>query len=703
MPPALYYYVNFHTIKLNKSIHTNTKSYGRPLLRDIEWEFFYNYSEARGFSGFKDDDKYSCHRILLNTEATDDYLAKYYPDTMDSLGNRKTYVPARKYMRQIHSFQSSPLFQNEIKNFMMLGSRGFGKSFSVSGLIAHNFLFDGATEYSEDKILNPDAAEILVGAAKSDRSADILKKVKDAFDFLPGKQTINNRTHPSPFSKRFSGSWSVNATIAAEYKRKTEGQWTTVGSRSNIKHRSFNSDAFAAQGTRPILLVLEEIGMFPNLKEVHANTVDNLTDGYRKTGMAMMLGTGGDMEQGTLDASEMFYEPDKYDILSFENDWESSGPIGYFVPAYLALNQFKDLDGNTDIAAAKKEIDSVRRKKRGNSGSSDALNKEMQYRPIVPSEMFLTKTANIFPAAEIRRRLSEVQSFDLYNQVEKKVNLYFDPKSQFNGVSYNINESLNAISTFPYKGDDREGAVVIYELPKFIEDKVPSDAYIIGCDPFKDDTHTGESLAAIYVMKTSKYISSIGYDEIVASYVGRPYFGKNEVNETLYKLSLFYGGAKIYFENAVGNVKDYFEKIRRLDLLARQPVTVFNKKASYESSPQVIYGYPMSNDKVKWEAIQYLRSWLLQEREENKRNLDLIIDPGLLQELLAFNMSINTDRVMSLVGCIIGLEEINNISKRKQEFLSEDSALQKDINRLIINNKRLFQDVKFPKTTSVLF
>lgn len=60
--------------------------------------------------------------------------------------------------------------------------------------------------------------------------------------------------------------------------------------------------------------------MFPNLKEVHANTVDNLTDGYRKTGMAMMLGTGGDMEQGTLDASEMFYEPDKYDLLSFSND-----------------------------------------------------------------------------------------------------------------------------------------------------------------------------------------------------------------------------------------------------------------------------------------------------------------------------------------------------------------------------------------------
>jgi len=374
------------------------------------------------------------------------------------------------------------------------------------------------------------------------------------------------------------------------------------------------------------------------------------------------------------------------------------------VPAYLSLNEFKNLstDGSTNIEAAKKEIETVRKKKRGTSGSSDALNKEMQYRPIVPSEMFLTKTANIFPSAEIRRRLSEVQSFDLYNQTEKKVNLYFDPKSKTNGVSYSINESLNSISSFPYTGDDREGAVVIYEFPKFIEDKVPSDAYIIGCDPFKDDTETGQSLASIYVMKTSKYPSTIGYDEIVASYIGRPYFGKNEVNETLYKLSLFYGGAKIYFENNVGNVKDYFEKIRRLDLLAKQPVTVFNKKASYESSPQVIYGYAMSNDKVKWEALQYLRSWLLQEREENKRNLDLIIDTGLLQELLSFNMSGNFDRVMSLIGVILGLEETTNISKRREEFYSEESALQKDINKFIINNKRLF-NAKLSQTATPLF
>jgi hypothetical protein len=84
------------------------------------------------------------------------------------------------------------------------------------------------------------------------------------------------------------------------------------------------------------------------------------------------------------------------------------------------------------------------------------------------------------------------------------------------------------------------------------------------------------------------------------------------------KLSLFYGNAKIYFENNVGNVKDYFDKIRRLDLLARQPVTIFNKRASYDTGPQIIYGYPLSNDKVKWEALQYVRSFLLEERGDRQ-------------------------------------------------------------------------------------
>ena len=351
--------------------------------------------------------------------------------------------------------------------------------------------------------------------------------------------------------------------------------------------------------------------MFSNLKDVYTNTKDNLADGLRKIGTLMMLGTGGDMEKGTLDAAEMFYNPEAYDILSFEDEWENRGKIGYFIPAYVALNEFKNKQGYSDIPAAKAKLQKARDRAKSSSGGSETLNKEIQYRPWVPSEMFLSKAANVFPTAEIRARLSEVQNNNIYERLEKKVDLYFDSKStEYNGVNYNINLDGVAINKFPWNSDDVQGVPVIYELPHLVDGRVLPNSYVIGCDHFKENNNTGSSLASIYVMKTSKYPSIVGYDEIVATYLGRPYMGASEVTELLYKFSLFYGNAKVYFENTAGagDIKAYFERMKRLDLLAAQPVTVFNKKAAYNTNPSVIYGYPMSNEKIKWEAIKYVRN-----------------------------------------------------------------------------------------------
>lgn len=586
---------------------------------------------------------------------------------------------------------------------MMMGSRDFGKTYMVgTGAVLHQWLINGATEYTEKSIVKPRTIDITVGAELAHYSTNMLTKTKFALDNLPGTQIINGRRYPSPLSQRYRGSWQPGNQIEAYYKIKYPGGWEEAGSKSTIRHRTFRDNPFADQGTRPVAIVLEEIGMFSNLREVYSNTKDNLRDGLRKTGTLLMLGTGGDMESGTLDAAEMFYEPTAYDILPHEDVWEHRGNIGFFVPAYLALNDHKDEWGYTILDSAMAELQKSRDKAKTGRGGSEALNKEIQYRPWVPSEIFLSKTANVFPTTELRRRLSEVQTHKVYDLLEKKVELYFDSKSPYNGVNYKIDNSLVAISQFPWKHDNREGAIVIYELPHLIDNAVPGEAYVIGCDPFRDNTaSTGESFAAIYVMKTNKYPSTVGHNEIVAAYVGRPYMGVSVVNEILYKLSLFYGNAKIYFENAVGNIKDYFDKMRRLDLLARQPATVLNRKASHEALDTNIYGYPMSNDKIKWEALQYLRSWLLQERDENHRNLDLIPDPFLLQQLIAFNLDGNFDGVMGFLGCIIGLEETHNMSVRKSRNDDQLSQVQKDFRNLIVNNKRLFNNnyERFPEST----
>lgn len=265
----------------------------------------------------------------------------------------------------------------------------------------------------------------------------------------------------------------------------------------------------------------------------------------------------------------------------------------------MSINRFKDSRLFTIEDKAKSYWLKEREKAKHSSKGSQELHKLIQYRPLVPSEMFLSKSSSIFPGPELARRLGEVINNRIYTLLEKRVELSFDPESPYNRVNYKIDSDLNAISEFPWKHEDTEGAVVLYELPYLQDGQTPPGAYVIGCDPFRDNTNSGESFAAIYVMKTNKYPSTVGHNEIVATYVGRPYMGTSQVNETLYKLSLFYGNAKIYFENAVGNVKDYFEKVKRLDLLAAQPTTVLNKKASFNTGPSVVYGYPMSNEKIK--------------------------------------------------------------------------------------------------------
>lgn len=693
MPSALFFYTNLATIRLNKK-RSKVKTFDRPWLRDLEWYTFRHYTEAFGFSGFELDDTNTSDYAVLDDSLSDEYLQEFHPHIFNSEGKKKNFVHPRIALESYHPAPlGRALFYNQVSNFLMMGSRNTGKSFMIgAGAVPHKFLTDGATHYTEESIQYPAAVELLVGSVVSDKSTDLLKKTKDCLDFLPGKQVINGRTFPSPLSKKYTGSWAVNSEIIAQYFKKTPGgKSEAIGSKSSIKHRSFNENAFAAQGTRPVLLAIEECGLVPNLIDIYNNTVDNLKDGMRKTGMLMMLGTGGDMEKGTIPSSQMFYEPEKYSILPFDDVWENPGKkIAYFIPAPLSLNEFKNTStGFTDTKAATEALLAERTRLRTSSGGSDALNKLIQYKPLVPSEIFLSKSANIFPTAELRNRLSTVQAQSLYEYAEKKVDLFFDHTVPY-GVNYQINNNNDAISTFPYDGDNLEGSVVIYEFPHYVDGAIPDQLYIIGCDPYKDDTQEGGSLASVYVMKTHRY-PTLGHNEIVASYIGRPYLGKNQVNEIMYKLSSFYGNAKIYFENNVGNVKDYFEKIKRLDRLAAQPVTIFNRKASFNTTPSLTYGYQISNDKIKWEALQYLRMWLLEKREDDRRNLDYILDPALLQELISFTMHGNFDRVMSLVGCIIGMEEIHNLNKRKQENQSERSSFHRDLDRLLVNNPRLFQ------------
>lgn len=440
--------------------------------------------------------------------------------------------------------------------------------------------------------------------------------------------------------------------------------------------------------------------------------------------------TGGAMSHGgTIDSQFMFYNPEAFDLLTFYDEWEMRGKIAYFVPSYLGLNHLRDSEGIIDVEKAKKELNAhLEKLKKTKDRSSYEM--EITYSAQVPSEVFMMPDGNIFPIMELRERLSELEKNNELEILEKRVQLYYDQKG-LNGVNYNLLEKsqATAINQYPWPdGHDKEGVPVIYEFPieeEYRDDdgvsrvKVPDGLYVIGHDPFRTNAENG-SLASIVVMKTKKYAHKYGHDQIVAAYYGRPFEGRDAVNEILLKLSLFYN-AKVMFENNVGNVKDYFEKKKRLDLLYRRPTTVLSNKDVQTINPSSLdYGYPLSNQKFKLEALQYIRTWLLEERgresvkkqivtydkygrkriiettesqvsdkDENQksiRNLDRLQDRRLLQELISYNLDGNFDAVHGLAGCVLAMEE--DFNKKTIEMFANTANEEL---KFLTSNKKIFK------------
>ena len=637
MPGNLYFYVNFWTILLNKTQHSKTKTPGKPFLRDLEWEFFYNWVEARGFSGFEDDKEFTCNREFIGQD---------------------NYVPAAEYMRRTHKKNlGRPLWENEAKNFMMMGSRGFGKSYSVAGGVAgHEFVFDGMKSYDPELIKNPPSTEIVVGAGDAKYSGDILKKTQFGLDNLPGGIEIGNKFFPSPFAKQYGGSWYSGKEIIAEYKKKLGGTWKVMGSKSKIKHRTFKDNPFAANGTRPAVMVMEEIGMFNNLKASHEASVECMKNGAYKFGSCMYLGTGGDMEGGgTVDARDMFYNPDVYDMISFDDEWEDKGKISYFVPAYRGLNQFKDDNGNTQEQPARDYLDKFRENLKKGKNARSALDAELQNRPLVPSEVFLTRTGNLFPVADLLTRLAELEASNRERNHDYIGELYVDTESK--KIKWKPNAKLQPIYEFPIRGNDNiAGCVIIHEMP--YEDgsgEIPYGMYLAGTDPYDHDESTTSSLGSTFILNKLT-------NRIVAEYTGRPDTA-NQYYENVRRLLKFYN-ARCLYENERKGLFQYLEHKHETFLLADQPEII--KDVIQHSKVQRQKGMHMSKP-LKMYGEELIKMWLLEPYEnEGLLNLHKIRSVALLKELISYNDIGNFDRVMALMMVVYHLEEVKKIKVEKE-------------------------------------
>ena len=439
----------------------------------------------------------------------------------------------------------------------------------------------------------------------------------------------------------------------ASYRENVNGTYIEKGYQSEIFALTFKDNPDAARGKDGKLFLLEEAGAFPNLKDSFNAIAPGLTAGAFITGQIIIFGTGGDMESGTVDYADMFYNPAAYRLLPFVNIWDENAEntaCGFFHPVTWNMEGFYDDQGNSDIKGATEFELERRRQKMEAASSSTIVEKHMQEYPFSPSEAFLTVSTNNFPVVELRNQLNRVKAENLH--LSKGTPVYLTREEGKVIAKPDLENKLKPIYTYKVKQDDISGCPIIFEYPV---PNPPKGLYKIGFDPYQQDE--GTSLAAIYVYK-SIHSGTYSKNIIVAEYVGRPQEA-DDVSRIASMLADLYN-AEIMHENEVSHVKNYFRRIKRLDQLALQPDTVISKNVK-ASKVSRIYGMHM-NEQLKDAGEKYIKDWLLQVRDYDENgnailNLETIYSIGLLEELIQYNRKGNFDRVMAFMQVMFQCQE----------------------------------------------
>lgn len=665
MPPELYYYINFHYIEFEEGIH---RGVGLPWLRDIDWEKAFIYTEATGFSGFELDEECSCNRKLINPNKDDillfctdrtsgELIPKYYNNFFKKDGSYKTYVPARDYLRKVHKGDlGKPLYLNESKHIIETASRGYGKSFTASGLILHNFLFDGARDYEDYLKLRqndtPMSTETVVGAIDTKYSNKLIAKVRTALNRLPGSVNIemggDMKRFPSPLAINTEGSLAVGREFRA-----TE-------SNSIIQHVTFADNPLAANGGRPNRIFIDEVGFMNNLLETWEAIESTQTAAEFKRLTIYGLGTGGLTSGGAVTyVQEIFYDPETYGCLSFEDKWEGRDKsIGYFVPGTLALNKYKEgpnliTNEAKALAAIEKEREAAKKSKSNTRVLGTIINK-----PLVPSEIFLRAEGSFFPIHELKTTLADLER----NQILLNASYKVDLKMEREGHVEAIPSDKKPITNYPLlKSDQMDACVELFEKPK--RDSygvVYPNRYILGNDPVDDDGNDNvrRSLQSTFVLDTLT-------ERIVAEYTARTYLAE-EYYENVRRLTMYYNG-KLLYENNKKGLYAYFKNKNSLHLLADTPEVLRDQDLVKQIGiGNRSLGVNVSNDKIKLFAINLILKWLESPAYglEDKKNVHTLRSIGLLKELISYSLDVNADRCLvkgTLINTFSGIKNIEDI------------------------------------------
>lgn len=557
------------------------------------------------------------------------------------------------YDYDYYFFQAVEDAEGEGKHLCALKSRRKGYSYKNAAMACRNYyLFAGSKTYiyaSNKQYLTEDG---------------ILTKAWDYMDFIDKNTAWGKKRSVNTQMRKRAGFFTKD-----EYGNEIE-----LGFKSEIIGVTLKDNPDVVRGKAGKLIIFEEAGSFSELGAAWQIARPSVEQDGMAFGTMIAFGTGGDEDSHFETLKDMFYNPDGYNCIGFDNIWDetpSDKKCGFFIPQYTNMDFrddagnriYMDNDGNTLRRKSVEYILAERRKVIENATNSVAVDRYVAEHCITPQEACLEFGGNIFPKKELQEQLAKIRINKSLSNMKQVGDLVWETDGSLKWVI----KKHGDITHYPLKkDDDPTGSIVIWEHP--MKD-APIGLYILGVDPYDHDQSGTNSLGSTFVYKRFQDFENY-YDIIVAEYTGRPSTAE-EYYDNLRKLAVYYNG-RIMYENERKGLFPYFTAKHCDYLLADQPDIISDIVGN--TKVQRKKGCHMNKQIKQW-GEGLIKDWLNEEQAPGKKNLHNILSEPLLEELISYNDTGNFDRVMALMQVMIYREQLYNVKVKEKKKENKNRIL----------------------------
>ena len=540
------------------------------------------------------------------------------------------------------------------KHMCVLKSRRKGFSYKAASMCCRNYyLIPGSKSYvyaSNKQYLTEDGT---------------LTKAWDYMNFIDKHTAWGKKRSVNTTMRKRSGFFTTD-----EYGNQVE-----IGYQSEIIGVTLKDNPDIVRGKAAKLILFEEAGSFRELGaawEIARPSVE--VDGVA-FGLMLCFGTGGDEDSNFETLRSMFYNPEGYNCIQFDNIWDdvATKPCGFFCPQYTNMDirdengkrLYMDNDGNTFRDKSIEFLLEERRKIMENAKTSESIDRYVAEHCLTPSEACLDFKGNIFPKKELQQQLARIRTNKALQNAKQVGDLVFDANNQLQWIQ----KQTGDIDHYPLnKDDDPTGSIVIWEHPN---KDAAKGLYIAGIDSYDFDQSTTTSLGSCFIYKRFQNFEEYS-DIIVAEYTGRP-ASANDFYENVRKLLLYYNATAMY-ENQNKGIFVYLSNKGFDYLLADQPDILLDQVGLNSSKVNRKKGCHM-NQQIKTWAFGLIKDWLNELDDKGVKNLNKIMSEPFLEELIKCTEDSNVDRIMAYCQVMIYRQQLMTLQTKEQKEETKRKAL----------------------------